>query len=152
MPQTGLHFVLIEPGAFRELVARLGDRAWEELVGRPGVATARWPGDLEMQMLELWRDQLLRPYAGSAARAWSTLRRPYQSTQWPHPHALGHVSAQERHRFLGARPPRLRAAPPELQGRVQPQALLEQLVQALEAFKVAPADQDLLLVSVADGP
>jgi hypothetical protein len=150
MKQTGLHFLLIEPGDFRELTARLGDGAWEALTRRPGVGTARWPAELEIPILELWRDKLLRAYAGSAARAWSTLRRPYQGVQWPHPHAIGYVAGQERHRFLGARPPRLSGLPPEFGGAVQPEALLRPLAQALEAFKVAPPEQDLLLVSLAD--
>jgi len=149
MKQTGLHFVLIEPAAFRSLVERHGDRAWDELARLPGAGTLRWPAEVETAMLELLRDNLLRAYAGSAARAWSTLRRPYPGVQWPHPHSLGHVPAQERHRFLGGRPPRLTTLPPDLRGHLAPEALLAALEGALEAFRQAPPEVDLLLVSLA---
>lgn len=148
--QTGLHFLLMRPEAFRALVERRGEAAWGELVALPGVGTLRWPGPVEMPMLELLRDVLLRAHAGSAARAWSTLRRPYQGVQWPHPHSLGCVTAQERHRFLGGRPPRLTALPRELQGQVALEPMLAALAGALEAFRQAPPEVDLLLVSLAE--
>lgn len=150
MKQTGLHFVLIEPGSFLSLVERLGDDAWGALQRLPGVGTLRWPPQVELTMLELLRDVLLRAYSGSAARAWSTLRRPYHGVQWPHPRSLGHVPAQERHRFLGGRPPRLATVPAELRGHVEPEGLLATLGGALEAFRQAPPEQDLLLVSLAE--
>jgi hypothetical protein len=148
MKQIGLHFVLIQPASFRELVQRLGDEAWYELVNLPGVGTLHWPPAVETAMLEFLRDRVLRAHAGSAARAWSVLRRPYQGTQWPHPRALGNVPAQERHRFLGGRPARLVSLPPDLAGQVDLGELSRTFNGVLEAFRHAPADVDLLLISV----
>ena len=149
MKQTGLHFVLIEPGSFLSLVERLGDDAWGALQRLPGVGTLRWPPHVELPMLELLRDVVLRAYSGSAARAWSTLRRPYQGVQWPHPRSLGHVTAEERERFLGGRAPRLLRLPSELTDHFTPEVVISPVRDALRAFETAPPEQDLLLVSVS---